>query len=114
MTTWTEERIAELRRHWEAGLSASESAEKLGSVTRNAVAGTRYRLGLRDQMRSAHPQKSREGMKARKIHKSVVRQTQRPEPRTISVPYRKRFPRLPEMSKAALRDMLRCAVENTI
>ena len=24
MTAWTEERIAELRRHWETGLSASE------------------------------------------------------------------------------------------
>lgn len=48
-TKWTAERDAELTRHWEAGQSAKQSATELG-VTRNAVIGRRYRLGL-----PAHP-----------------------------------------------------------
>ncbi len=107
---WTDERSAELKRHWESGLSASESATKLGSVTRNAVVGKRHRLGLYDDMRSVHPHKSRAWSQARRIQKSMVRQEPRPERKTVSVVYRKR---IPEMSKVALREMLRCAVENT-
>jgi GcrA cell cycle regulator len=114
MITWIEDRVDTLKRHWEAGLSTTESAKELGSVTRNAVAGKRYRLGLRDQMRSAHPPKSRVAMRARSIQKAITRQAQRPRASGISVSYRKRFPILPEMSKAALREMLRCAVENTL
>ena len=75
---WTEERVADLKRHWQNGLSATESARELGSVTRNAVVGKRRRLGLRDRMRSVHPPKSREGMRARRIHKAINRQGQRP------------------------------------
>lgn len=43
---WTEERIAALQRLWAQGLSASQIAERLGSVTRNAVIGKAHRLGL--------------------------------------------------------------------
>ena len=113
-SVWTEERVERLRRHWENGLSARESANELGAVTRNAVVGKRRRLGLRDRMRSVHPPKSREGMRARRIHKAINRQGQLSPPRIILVAYRKRLPSLPEMSKAALREMLRCAVENTL
>jgi hypothetical protein len=51
------------------------------------------------------------GMRARGIRK-VTRQVRWPRDRGIS--YRKRKPFVPEMSKAALREMLRCAVENTL
>lgn len=44
---WTDERIAKLSKLWDAGLSASQIAEKLGEgVTRNAVIGKAHRLGL--------------------------------------------------------------------
>lgn len=43
---WTEERVAALQRLWAQGLSASQIAERLGSVTRNAVIGKAHRLGL--------------------------------------------------------------------
>ena len=43
---WTAERIAQLRRHYSAGLTAAESALLLGGVTRNAVISKRHRLGL--------------------------------------------------------------------
>lgn len=43
---WTPERDAELRKLWADGLSASQIAGRLGSVTRNAVLGKVHRLGL--------------------------------------------------------------------
>mgnify|MGYP001307963677 CR=1 FL=1 len=43
---WTEERIDLLRRLWGQGQSASQIAEQLGGVTRNAVIGKAHRLGL--------------------------------------------------------------------
>ena len=72
MLVWNEERIDNLKRHWENGLSAIESARELEAgvapwevVTRNAVAGKRRRLGLRDRMRSVHPLQLRRILKAR-------------------------------------------------
>ncbi len=43
---WTDERIGELRRMWDEGLTASQIAETLGGVSRNAVIGKAHRLGL--------------------------------------------------------------------
>jgi GcrA cell cycle regulator len=44
--TWTEERVNKLRELWGQGMSASEIADLLGNVTRNAVIGKAHRLGL--------------------------------------------------------------------
>jgi GcrA cell cycle regulator len=44
--SWTDERIATLKKMWLQGKSASEIAEKLGGVTRNAVIGKAHRLNL--------------------------------------------------------------------
>src|SRR5258708_8000853 len=44
--TWSEDRIEQLKKLWEAGLSASQIAAELGNVTRNAVIGKVHRLGL--------------------------------------------------------------------
>ena len=43
---WTEERVELLKKLWGEGLSASQIAGRLGSVTRNAVIGKVHRLGL--------------------------------------------------------------------
>lgn len=43
---WTDKRIEQLKKYWEKGLTASQIAEKLGEVTRNAVIGKAHRLGL--------------------------------------------------------------------
>ena len=43
---WTDERIGDLRRMWDNGLTASQIAETLGGVSRNAVIGKAHRLGL--------------------------------------------------------------------
>ena len=43
---WTDERVDLLKKLWSEGLSASQIAGRLGSVTRNAVIGKVHRLGL--------------------------------------------------------------------
>ena len=45
--SWTEERIAALTKMWEGGSTASQIAEELGGVSRNAVIGKAHRLGLK-------------------------------------------------------------------
>ncbi len=45
--SWTDERIETLKRLWEQGLTASQIADDLGNVTRNAVIGKAHRLGLK-------------------------------------------------------------------
>jgi GcrA cell cycle regulator len=44
--SWTEERIERLKKMWADGATASEIADKLGGVSRNAVIGKAHRLGL--------------------------------------------------------------------
>jgi GcrA cell cycle regulator len=45
--SWTDERIETLTKMWEGGSTASQIAEELGGVTRNAVIGKAHRLGLK-------------------------------------------------------------------
>lgn len=42
---WTEEKVAELARLWDEGLTTGEIGKKLG-VSKNAVVGKAHRLGL--------------------------------------------------------------------
>ena len=44
--SWTDERIDRLKAMWEKGMTASQIAEDLGGVSRNAVIGKAHRLGL--------------------------------------------------------------------
>lgn len=44
--SWNDERVELLKKLWSEGLSASQIASRLGSVTRNAVIGKVHRLGL--------------------------------------------------------------------
>ena len=44
--SWTEERIERLKRMWADGATASQIADELGGVSRNAVIGKAHRLGL--------------------------------------------------------------------
>jgi len=45
--SWTDERIATLTKLWEGGATASQIADELGGVSRNAVIGKAHRLGLK-------------------------------------------------------------------
>lgn len=46
---WTDERIEQLKNLWEKGLTASQIADELGGVSRNAVIGKAHRLGLKSR-----------------------------------------------------------------
>ncbi|WP_267220827.1 GcrA family cell cycle regulator [Novosphingobium clariflavum] len=45
--SWTDERIDKLTKMWEGGATASQIADELGGVSRNAVIGKAHRLGLK-------------------------------------------------------------------
>lgn len=47
LMSWTDERIEKLTKMWEGGATASQIAEELGGVSRNAVIGKAHRLGLK-------------------------------------------------------------------
>ncbi|ATP19843.1 MULTISPECIES: GcrA family cell cycle regulator [Sphingobium] len=47
--SWTDERIDQLKAMWEKGLTASQIADELGGVSRNAVIGKAHRLGLQSR-----------------------------------------------------------------
>ena len=44
--SWTDERIDRLKELWSKGMTASQIADELGGVSRNAVIGKAHRLGL--------------------------------------------------------------------
>lgn len=58
--SWTDERIDSLKSMWEKGMTASQIAENLGGVSRNAVIGKAHRLGLQSRpspVKAAEPVK---------------------------------------------------------
>lgn len=52
---WTEERVSTLKKLFIDGLSASQIARELGSVSRNAVIGKVHRLGLAGRATPSQP-----------------------------------------------------------
>ena len=83
--SWTDDRVALLRRLWEDGQSASKIAAQLGGVTRNAVIGKVHRLGLGGRARGAEEAPaSTPTPKAVEIETAIaVVETQAPEPVAI-------------------------------
>ena len=53
--SWTDERIDQLKAMWEKGLTASQIADELGGVSRNAVIGKAHRLGLQSRPSPVKP-----------------------------------------------------------
>lgn len=53
--SWTDERIEALKTMWEAGRTASQIADELGGVSRNAVIGKAHRLGLQSRPSPVKP-----------------------------------------------------------
>ncbi|USU11751.1 GcrA family cell cycle regulator [Sphingomonadaceae bacterium OTU29THOMA1] len=53
--SWTDERIETLKTMWEAGQTASQIAEALGGVSRNAVIGKAHRLDLQSRPSPVKP-----------------------------------------------------------
>lgn len=52
---WTDERVETLKKLWLDGMSASQVAQQLGYVSRNAVIGKLTRLGISGRGRPSQP-----------------------------------------------------------
>ena len=85
--SWTDERIDQLRALWDKGLTASQIAEELGGVSRNAVIGKAHRLGLKsrpspvkanDADKKAAPKKAAPAAAPAKAHAAAAPARPRP------------------------------------
>src|SRR5437879_10204041 len=61
--SWTEERIERLKKMWHDGATASQIADELGGVSRNAVIGKAHRLGLEQRPSPVKPGEDKEAKK---------------------------------------------------
>lgn len=82
--SWTDERIDRLKSMWEKGLTASQIADELGGVSRNAVIGKAHRLGLKSR---PSPVKANDGEakpapkpKAKPVEKAAAPRAAAPAP----------------------------------
>src|SRR5438094_9450001 len=62
--SWTDERIERLKKMWHDGATASQIADGLGGVSRNAVIGKAHRLGLEQRPSPVKPGEEKEAKKA--------------------------------------------------
>src|SRR5205085_3393328 len=84
--SWTEERIERLKKMWHDGATASQIADELGGVSRNAVIGKAHRLGLEQR---PSPVKAGE-----------EKETKKPAPAAAAAP-RAAAPKAPESAAPA-------------
>src|SRR5437762_4707015 len=61
--SWTDERIERLKKMWHDGATASQIADELGGVSRNAVIGKAHRLGLEQRPSPVKPGEEKEHKK---------------------------------------------------
>lgn len=81
--SWTDERIATLKKMWEGGATASQIAEELGGVSRNAVIGKAHRLGLKARPSPVKPNDTKDEAEPAKANKAAPKPVARkPDPGT--------------------------------
>lgn len=78
--SWTEERIETLKKMWDSGMTATQIAEELGGVSRNAVIGKAHRLGLPARPSPVKPNNS----EAKAAAEPKPRPAERTEPRAAA------------------------------
>ena len=81
---WTDERIATLTKMWESGATASQIADELGGVSRNAVIGKAHRLGLKSRPSPVKPNDEKETKKA--ADPAPVVKAAKPKPKPSAAP----------------------------
>jgi GcrA cell cycle regulator len=103
LMTWSDDRITTLSQLWSAGFSASQIAQRLGGVTRNAVIGKVHRLGLAARATtSRHRRPSRRPASNQRIGSRATRRSARPVSRIQSrrAPAKPKVRALPELGPA--------------
>ena len=71
--SWTEERIERLKKMWHDGATASQIADELGGVSRNAVIGKAHRLGLEQRPSPVKPGEEKDKKPAAAAAKPAAR-----------------------------------------
>lgn len=80
--SWTDERIERLKELWTKGMTASQIAEELGGVSRNAVIGKAHRLDLQSR---PSPVKANDGEGSTKAEpRKIVIPKPRPAPPVVT------------------------------
>ena len=79
--SWTDERIEKLTKMWEGGSTASQIADELGGVSRNAVIGKAHRLGLKARPSPVKPNEKVETPRVEAAPKPAPRPAAPAEPR---------------------------------
>jgi GcrA cell cycle regulator len=82
--SWNEERIGTLTKMWEGGSTASQIAEELGGVSRNAVIGKAHRLGLKSRPSPVKANDAKAAPAAKPVE-AEVRPVAKPKPRPAPV-----------------------------
>lgn len=93
--SWTEERIEKLTKMWEGGATASQIADELGGVSRNAVIGKAHRLGLKARPSPVKPNEKEAPAAAPKAPKAEA------APRAAAAPAPRPAPAAPRAPVAA-------------
>jgi len=81
--SWTDERIEKLTKMWEGGATASQIADELGGVSRNAVIGKAHRLGLKARPSPVKPNEKEAAAPAPKAPKADAPPRPAPAPRAV-------------------------------
>jgi GcrA cell cycle regulator len=83
--SWTEERIERLKKMWHDGATASQIADELGGVSRNAVIGKAHRLGLEQRPSPVKAGEEKEAKKAAPVA-AAPKPAPKPEPTRAAPP----------------------------
>ena len=83
--SWTDERIERLKALWSQGVTASQIADELGGVSRNAVIGKAHRLGLQSRPSPVKPNEA-EPAAAPVVPAKAEAPRPEPEPRPATKP----------------------------
>jgi GcrA cell cycle regulator len=81
--SWTDERIERLKKMWHDGATASQIADELGGVSRNAVIGKAHRLGLEQR---PSPVRTGEEKEAKKPAPAPAAAAPKPMPKAEAAP----------------------------
>jgi len=82
--SWTDERIEKLTKMWEGGATASQIADELGGVSRNAVIGKAHRLGLKARpspVKAAEKQAKKAAPAVKKVKPATEKVAPAPAPK---------------------------------
>jgi GcrA cell cycle regulator len=98
--SWTDDRVATLKKLWGEGKTAAEIAKELGGVTRNAVIGKAHRLKLSNRVspiqqnnkKPAPAPKAQPQLAERKVQKIPAQDNRKGIPLTDLKPHECRWP----------------------